>query len=270
MVCPQCGTEIPSGLQLCPQCGTAFSTNAAAGSTPPRAATGGDLPLAPHTDGKAIASLILGLLSFILSVLTGIPAIVLGHTSLSEIRRSNGRLRGRGMAFAGLAAGYVSLVLFVLILAAIIIPNVARARMDANQSAAAVTMRVLIQAQATYAANYPESGFAAGLATLGPGPDGSCTRPTAAHACLLDKEYKVLGSSVCTPGIWCTKDAYRFTLVPVGSPATDYILTATPLTENSGRRSYCATASAIIRSIYGDPLSAPPTTVQECESWSQI
>jgi hypothetical protein len=54
------------------------------------------------TSGKASAALLLGLLGFCLGPLTGIPAIILGLMSLSEIGRSRGRLGGKGMAIAGL------------------------------------------------------------------------------------------------------------------------------------------------------------------------
>lgn len=243
-------------------------------AAPPKAASGGtEASTTPPNSGKAIASLVLGLISpllFVLAFLAAIPAVVLGHIARAEIRRSEGKLRGSGMAFTGLVVGYISLALMAVVLAAIVIPNLVRARIDANQSAAVATMRVLIQAETTYTTAYPESGFAPNLASLGSGPSGSCAKPTAAHACLLDREYKILGSNVCMPGVWCTKDAYRFTLVPIGLPATDYVLTATPLTESSGRRSYCATASALIRSIYGEPLNTPPATIQECESWGQL
>jgi hypothetical protein len=41
--------------------------------------------------------------AFPLSIL----AIIFGHLSLSEIRKSAGRLKGEGMAIAGLVLGYV-------------------------------------------------------------------------------------------------------------------------------------------------------------------
>jgi prepilin-type processing-associated H-X9-DG protein len=58
------------------------------------------------TSGKAIASLVLGAL-FFLGCLSGIPAILVGWDALREIRQSNGRLRGRGMAVGGIALGFV-------------------------------------------------------------------------------------------------------------------------------------------------------------------
>jgi hypothetical protein len=52
--------------------------------------------------GKALASLILGVLTFCVPVLAAIPAIILGILALVEINRSGGRLPGKGLAIAGL------------------------------------------------------------------------------------------------------------------------------------------------------------------------
>ncbi len=67
--------------------------------------------------GKALASLILGLLTILLPVLLAIPAIILGILAIRDINRSGGRLTGKGLAITGLIAGSVgnvSLVLFIL------------------------------------------------------------------------------------------------------------------------------------------------------------
>ena len=66
---------------------------------------------------KAVASLALGVL-FFFSCLSNIPAIVLGHSALRDINGSGGRLRGRGMATAGIVMGWIGclLTLFVLLM----------------------------------------------------------------------------------------------------------------------------------------------------------
>jgi hypothetical protein len=64
------------------------------------------------TSGKAIASLILGLASFLFCLLTGIPALILGFLGLRDINDSRGRLGGRGLAISGMiAAGLGSLAM---------------------------------------------------------------------------------------------------------------------------------------------------------------
>ncbi len=51
------------------------------------------------TSGKAKASLVLGILSLFLNVLTALPAILFAIQALGNISGSRGRIRGRGLAF---------------------------------------------------------------------------------------------------------------------------------------------------------------------------
>lgn len=74
------------------------------------------------TSVKAIWSLVLGLLSLMcLCFLTGIPAVILGHLALREIRRSGGRVAGDGMAIVGLVIGYLSIAVSILMLVLFIV-----------------------------------------------------------------------------------------------------------------------------------------------------
>jgi hypothetical protein len=59
------------------------------------------------TSGRATASLILGVLSLVLLFFTGVPAIVLGWLGIRDIRQGRGRIRGAGMALAGIILGLV-------------------------------------------------------------------------------------------------------------------------------------------------------------------
>jgi hypothetical protein len=61
------------------------------------------------TNGKATAALILGIISWLGgNILTGIPAIILGHMALNEINNSNGIQGGKGSAITGLILGYIA------------------------------------------------------------------------------------------------------------------------------------------------------------------
>src|SRR5688572_5345766 len=63
-------------------------------------------PLRRRTEGKAVASFLLGLMSFAcFGALTGLPAIILGAMARRDIDRSNGTLDGRGLAAGGIVAG---------------------------------------------------------------------------------------------------------------------------------------------------------------------
>jgi hypothetical protein len=71
----------------------------------------------PRTSGTAIASLIFGVLEWIaLPVIGAIPAVILGASARSEIRRAPpGTIGGEGLAVAGLILGWVYLGIFVAI-----------------------------------------------------------------------------------------------------------------------------------------------------------
>ncbi|HZV71551.1 MAG TPA: DUF4190 domain-containing protein [Saprospiraceae bacterium] len=74
----------------------------------------------PITDGFAIASLVIGIVSLLtLNILLGILAIIFAGISLGKIRRFDGLYKGQGLATAGLVCGIVAvtLVLLVVVLA---------------------------------------------------------------------------------------------------------------------------------------------------------
>jgi hypothetical protein len=65
------------------------------------------------TNGLAIASLVCGLTQFLgFWIVTGIPAIIMGHIARKQIKLSG--QQGDGMALAGLILGYIGLVLGII------------------------------------------------------------------------------------------------------------------------------------------------------------
>ncbi|HVT31487.1 MAG TPA: DUF4190 domain-containing protein [Rhodanobacteraceae bacterium] len=74
---------------------------------------------ASRTSGTAVASLVFGILSWILLPFIGaILAVVLGHSARGEIRRAPaGAIDGDGMALAGLILGWSHLAVFAAIIA---------------------------------------------------------------------------------------------------------------------------------------------------------
>ncbi len=62
------------------------------------------------TSGKAIVALILGLASFLGSILFGLPAVVLGIWSISDVNKSKGRFGGKGLAVSGIVLGLLGCV----------------------------------------------------------------------------------------------------------------------------------------------------------------
>jgi type IV pilus assembly protein PilA len=178
MNCPYCGQGIPDDVAFCPRCGTQM------GSPLPDSPNYRQ-PLPPGfeapTSGKAVGSLVSGLFFFFLPA--SILAVVLGHVSLSEIRKSAGRLKGQGIATAGLILGYMGIaaIPFILIIAALAIPNLLRARMAANEASAVGALHSYSYALGTYSSMCPSIGFPKSLANLGHGSPGRCE-----HAGVLD------------------------------------------------------------------------------------
>jgi hypothetical protein len=81
----------------------------------------------PRSSGLALASLILGCLSFVTAGLTALLGLILGVVGYRQISRSQGQLGGSGLATAGIAVSSVGIGFFLLIMA-IAIPNFIRAR----------------------------------------------------------------------------------------------------------------------------------------------
>lgn len=88
-------------------------------STPPAAT--------PKMSGLAIASLVCGLAAVCLVGLPGIPGVILGIIALLKISKSEGRLRGQGLAIAGIVVSALT-VLMIPVTAALLLPAVFRAK----------------------------------------------------------------------------------------------------------------------------------------------
>ena len=69
----------------------------------------------PSNDGKAIASLVLGILSLVgcFGALAGVPAIILGFMSRRDIAKSGGTMGGDGLALGGIITGILSTLLSI-------------------------------------------------------------------------------------------------------------------------------------------------------------
>jgi prepilin-type N-terminal cleavage/methylation domain-containing protein len=125
-------------------------------------------------------------------------------------------------------------VAIILIIAAIAIPNLLRAKISANEASAVGSLRTLNTACITYATTY-NTGYPAGLANLGPGSPA-----TAATADLID--------SVLSAG---TKSGYTFGYVAgaaVGGQIPTYTITADPVNRGTtGQRGFFTDQSGVIR-----------------------
>jgi type IV pilus assembly protein PilA len=149
-------------------------------------------------------------------------------------------------------------VAIILIIAAIAIPNLLRARMAANESSAVGSRRTINTGEITYQNTYPTVGFAPTLLSLGGAPNAACV-PAQATACLID--------NVLSAG---TKSGYTFQAASVagGPPTVSYEASAVPVTVNqTGIRSFCSFEDAVVRA---QPSGAPIASVLACQPLSPL
>jgi type IV pilus assembly protein PilA len=127
-------------------------------------------------------------------------------------------------------------VAIILIIAAIAIPNLMRARMSANESSAAGSIRTINTAEVSYATTYPTVGFT-DLVSLGSAAAGACT-PGTATGCLIDY-------FLATNGGGKGKDGFSFGVT--GMSVTGYVSNADALNINqTGTRSFCSDQTGVI------------------------
>jgi len=136
-------------------------------------------------------------------------------------------------------------VAIILIIAAIAIPNLLRARMAANEASAVASVRTINTAEITYTSTYPTVGYAGTLAALG-GAIGAACVPSSTTACLIDS---VLANNGNPAG--SGKSGYNFTVTggaAAGGVLVQYTVLATPLTINqTGIRGFCSNEDAVVR-----------------------
>jgi hypothetical protein len=126
-----------------------------------------------------------------------------------------------------LGYGGVVFIPIILIIAAIAIPNLLRARQAANEAAAVSGVRVLVTAENTYSQTHADTGYTCSLAELSE---------------LIDPS---LASG--------RKNGYSFELSDCSSesgiiPYTKFRVVAYPISPNqTGRRAFCTDESGVIR-----------------------
>jgi type IV pilus assembly protein PilA len=129
-------------------------------------------------------------------------------------------------------------VAIILIIAAIAIPNLLRARMAANEASAVGSTRTVNTAEVTYNSTFPTVGYTSTLSYLA-GTASPCVAATNS-ACLIDS---VLGSG--------TKSGYKFTGgngSTTGTPQPSYNVVATAVIPNqTGTRYFCSFEDAVVR-----------------------
>jgi type IV pilus assembly protein PilA len=157
-------------------------------------------------------------------------------------------------------------VAIILIIAAIAIPNLLRARMAANEASAVGSVRTLNTAEITYNTTYPTIGFTQTLAQLG-GTAGAVCVPSSTTACLVDS---VLANNGNPAG--SGKSGYLFSIAAgatqAGGVYVQYDFNAIPITVNqTGIRSFCAVEDAVVRV---QPTGAAPGAEAACQALTPL
>ncbi len=147
-------------------------------------------------------------------------------------------------------------VAIILIIAAIAIPNLLRARIAANESSAAASLRTVDTAEIQYQTAYPTQGYSAAIANLGGA--NPCT-PAVATACIIDQ---VLAAG--------TKSGYTFGELAFGGPPTNnFVANGQPTTLNTtGVKGFCTTADNVVRFV--TPAAGAYATVATCQAIAPI
>jgi len=152
-------------------------------------------------------------------------------------------------------------VAIILIIAAIAIPNLLRARMAANQSSAVSNIRTITSAAIVYSSTY-QNGLPPSLVSLGGVGVANCN-----GAILLDE-------TLTTPPYH--KSGYIYDYQPQGAPIpnppascgtagfNEFLTTSVPVVVGqTGQSSYCSNEPGVIRI---DTLGAKAASVVACEA----
>lgn len=249
-ICPRCNEANADAASYCAQCGDPIAS--VTPSRAPQIQSQDAQALRPQpyttptqtpkTSGLAIFSLICGCFFFIFP--SAVLAVVLGHVSRKEIAKSANRIRGGGMALAGLILGYIGVALVPVILITIaisLIPHLTPQSVESNQISAIASLRKISTAAMVYSSkhgSYPPS-----LSAMGPSGAG-----------LIDKE---LASG--------RRNGYAFAYVQRGmhrGQSTDaFEASADPIVQNrTGIFHYFVDETGVIRRRKGEAAGrdSPP------------
>lgn len=150
-------------------------------------------------------------------------------------------------------------VAIILIIAAIAIPNLLRAKIAANESSAVSSVRKIATAEYAYNAAYPTQGYAPDLASLG-GLTTPCT-PTSVSACILDL--------VLSTG---SKSGYTFLAAGFSlsaGPNSTFVASAAPqIFDRTGVRLFCIVTDGTLRIDPGASGTPPAPDVGTCTAYA--
>jgi prepilin-type N-terminal cleavage/methylation domain-containing protein len=136
-------------------------------------------------------------------------------------------------------------VTIILIIAAMVIPNLLRSKIAANDSSAVASLRNINTAEVTYQSTWG-IGFAANLTNLGGA--SPCAVATSAAACIIDPLLSVAPN---------TKSGYVFAAagtIPIAGINNGFEVNATPgVVQVTGVRAFCADQTGLIQFVTPGP-----------------
>ena len=153
-------------------------------------------------------------------------------------------------------------VAIILIIAAIAIPNLLRARIAANEASAVGSVRSIVTAEISYSSTWGQ-GFAATIDNLGGATP--CTA-SAATSCFLDPVLSVAPYQ---------KSGYTLSAVGLGAactaaaPCTRFVVGAVPMTVGqTGQRTFCNDQSGVSR--FDAAGGGAPATDTACQAFPAL
>jgi prepilin-type processing-associated H-X9-DG protein len=155
-------------------------------------------PAAAKNSGLAIASVILGALGIVSCGITAVVGLVLGIVALAQISRSEGRLKGQGLAIAGVIVS----ALFLFVMPALLLPALAKAKAKAQgincmNNVRQITLAVVLHAQANTNACPPAATWCEAIqTTIGSDKVLQCPAGDKNHRCHYAFNAKLDGLSL--------------------------------------------------------------------------
>ena len=156
------------------------------------------------------------------------------------------------------------IVALIVVLAAIILPNLLRSQISANEASAVGSLASINRAEVSYQTANPAIGFASSLEKLGPeGNDKDCRAPSPAHACLIERALvQATSPAQARSGYWFrvspgTRNAQGAVAAYVaGAAAAAY--------NQTGVRDFCSQEDGVVRFRIPGGNSRPATIAAEC------